>query len=332
MAKIKKPTSVPTVAPVANVADVPPGAGEGPKETKKERKKAPPKEYAQFGQVRVLKQPEPDPIWTPQGENYKVPPTSNLLEVLAWAVSSNLDVLLLGDTGTGKTSAVRYMAQELNERYRRFPMSDATDVTALIGQMLINEQGTFFQKGVVYDCMETGKWLLLDEINAALPEIRLRLNSIYAIDEGVLIVPENEGEVIPRHKHFRLFATANPYSYAGVKEMNQAIMSRFDVVLWIDYLPETTEHELLLETVRVKPDVGMRMVKAANKVRQARKTDQEIRFPMSFREIRAWAMAAQRFGVAQAAEFTVVRKCDEPDQGPVRELLRSQFAQGEWRP
>lgn len=284
-------------------------------------------EWVKFGTVKLVRFPEPHADFTPSGEEYV--DAHNVLEILAWAVRKNKDVLCVGDTGTGKTSAIRYLAQQTNAAYRRFPCHEATDTSTLLGTKLIDATGSYFQRGIVYDAVLNGHWLNLDEYNASHPDVRLALNSLFQIDEGRLIVQENEGEIIDRHPNFRLFATANPYSYAGVKEWNAAVMSRFDVVLHFDYLPKAEEVALLLSQVPGTPQARAEsMVDAANSVREARKDDQ-IRFPMSYRELVNWANASKTFTVKQAAEYTVVNKAEIEDQDGVRELLRARFS--DWR-
>jgi MoxR-like ATPase len=284
-------------------------------------------DWVQFGSVKLVKFNEPHPDFTPDSEVYLDP--HKYLEVLAWAWRKNKDTLILGDTGTGKTSAVRYLCQETNQAYRRFPCNEATDTSTLLGQPRMDGKRTYFQTGIVYDAVLNGHVLLLDEYNASHPDVRLALNPLFNVDEGRLIVQENEGEIVDRHPNFRLFATGNPYSYAGVKDWNAAIMSRFDLVLEFDYLPEKAETDLLLQQVPGTPPArAQAMVQAANSVRAARK-DGQIRFPMSYREIQNWATASKTFTVKQAAEITVVNKAEDEDRDGVRELLRARFA--DWR-
>lgn len=284
-------------------------------------------EWVEFGNVKLVKFPEPHPDFTPSGEVYIDP--NKVLEKLAWAWRKNKDVLIEGDTGTGKTAAVRYLCQQVNAAYRRFPCHEATDTSTLIGQFKLDGGQTKFQRGIVYDAVLNGHVLLLDEYNAAHPDVRLALNPLFNIDEGRLIVQENEGEIVPRHPNFRLFATGNPYSYAGTKEWNQAIMSRFDVVIPLSYLPRDAEIDLLTkQAVGTPPGRAAAMVDAANDVRHARQ-DGQIRFPMSYREILNWATASKTFTVKQAAEMTVISKADMDDRDIVREALKARFQ--DWR-
>ena len=103
-------------------------------------------------------------------EQFYIPPPQGYLEKLAYAVAHNLPALLIGETGVGKTMSVRYLASQTNNGLRRVNLNGATTVDEFLGKLLINEQGTYWVNGVLVDAMLAGDWILLDEINACLPE------------------------------------------------------------------------------------------------------------------------------------------------------------------
>jgi cobaltochelatase CobS len=271
-----------------------------------------------------------DPDYAPPQEVFVDPHGYKKRLAHAWA--NNQDTLLLGPTGVGKTALIRHMCGELNRAYRRFACHEATDVNSLLGKLRLDGDGTYFQEGIVYDATKRGHVLNLDEYNAAHPDVRLALNPLHVVDEGILIVAENEGEVVPRHPDFRLVATGNPHHYAGLKEWNPASLSRFDNVIWMDYLPSAEEVKLLRSEVpKLKSDHANAMVKAGNACREAY-TEEVLRYPVSYREVRNWAMASETFGIAQAAEMTLVSKMEPDDQKMVRnDLLKSAFPAGDWK-
>ena len=100
------------------------------------------------------------------------------LERIAWAVSKNLPVLLVGETGVGKTLSVRHLAHMTNNGFRRVNLNGMTTVDEFVGKLMINEQGTYWVNGILVDAMQSGDWLLIDEINACLPEIAFCLHSL----------------------------------------------------------------------------------------------------------------------------------------------------------
>ena len=289
---------------------------------------------ARFGRITLpVFDPPQHPDFVPGPEEFIDP--YGYAERIAFAWERNWDVALLGPTGVGKTSLVRYMCHETGRAYRRFPCQEATDTAALIGKPWLvvdqdsGKQEMLWQRGIAYDAVYEEHVLLLDEWNLAHPDVQMALNPLFRVDEGMLIVPENEGEIVPRGEHFRLVCTGNPTTYAGVKAWNPAVLSRFDLVIWMDYLPENDEVRLLVNQTGVEEQVARCMVKAAGACREA-VNDNTLRFPFSYRELSNWCDALDTFGIREGAEISVVGKAEQDDQEPVRELLRAAFPDALW--
>ncbi len=287
-----------------------------------------------FGRIELdrFAQPQSDDF-VPAPERYVDP--HGYAEQVAFAWGQGWDVALLGPTGVGKTALIRHMCAELNRAYRRFPCEEATDTAALIGKpwLTVDEKGKQsmqFMPGIAYDAVMQDHTLVLDEWNLAHADVQMALNPLFRCDEGTLIVVQNEGEIVERGDHFRLVATGNPSDYAGVKAWNPAALSRFDTVIWMEYLPQADETALLIEQTQMADEIARAMVKAAGLCREA-VADSTLRFPFSYRELRNWATAAPVFGLMGAAEIAVVGKAEKDDQEAVRELLSSAFPSGSWK-
>lgn len=285
----------------------------------------------------------------PQDEDF-VPQTELFIdehgaaEELAWAFQNNEDVLIEGPTGTGKTSLVRSVCADLNRAYRRIPCQEATDTAALIGKPWLwndrgvdGEEGTgqqemIFQRGPVYEAVYAGHVLNLDEANFMHPDVAGALHSLYQCDEKMLVVMENEGEVVPRHEHFRLVATANPTTYAGTKVWNPATRSRYGVVIQMKYLSPEEELKIIQDSVPgFDAKLAEAMVNAAKLVRDTC-ADERIRFSATPRELKTWArLVHDGFTVERAAFAALLNKCDESDIGPVEELVKQAFTPEAWR-
>ena len=78
---------------------------------------------------------------------------------------------------------------------------------------------------MLVQAVKKGYWLILDELNLARSEILESLNRL--LDDNKEIFINETQEYIKAHKDFRIFATQNPSSYGGRKELSKAFKNRF---------------------------------------------------------------------------------------------------------
>jgi len=246
-----------------------------------------------------------------------------ILKALEYAIDKNVPVLLMGETGTGKTSAIRWLAKEKGKGFRRLNLNGATTVDDIKGKILLNKDGTRWVDGVLVDAVRNGYWILLDEINAALPEVLFSIHSL--IDEdSMLVLEENEGEVLRPHPDFRVFAAMN-HGYEGTRALNKAFISRFPIVLNFNYLGwedvegkvvNNREVEILMERTGINEEQAKRIVEMGNILRKNYLKD-EISFPISFRELIACAELSKAFGEEEAFRLAIVNKCAPEERNVV---------------
>ncbi len=86
--------------------------------------------------------------------------------------------------------------------------------------------------------MRNGDWLILDELNLARSEILESLNRLLD-DNKELFINELQTYIKP-HPNFRIFATQNPTTYGGRKELSKAFKNRFVQL----YFEEINEEDL----------------------------------------------------------------------------------------
>jgi cobaltochelatase CobS len=242
-------------------------------------------------------------------------------------VETNLPALLIGETGVGKTLAVRHLASKTNNGLRRVNLNGATTVDEFLGKLLINEQGTYWVNGVLVDAMLAGDWILLDEINATLPEIAFCLHSLLD-DDRMVVLMEYDGRIVRPHPNFRLFASMNPSEqarYGGTKTLNEALLDRFPVVIRMDYLSENEEVAAVIAQSGQKDEgVVRRMVRCANEVRAA--IGQEKVFgSFSTRRVTDWARMSLQFDVRESADVTVLSKLNPFDAEVVEDIVDNYF-------
>ena len=122
-----------------------------------------------------------------------------------------------------------------------------TDSASLIGTDTFIDNEVKLRRGSVYECAVNGGFGIFDEINMAKNDAIVVLHS--ALDyRRVIDVPGYER--IKLHPATRFIGTMN-YEYAGTKELNEALVSRF---LVID-IPAVDEEKLKMILKREFPTV-----------------------------------------------------------------------------
>ncbi|MDX1371362.1 MAG: AAA family ATPase, partial [Nitrososphaeraceae archaeon] len=148
------------------------------------------------------------------------------IDILSRANKIKLFTLIIGPKGTGKTSLVRKFAEDVNKNIFSVNFSLRTRESHLIGTKTIENGDIKFIEGILIKSMREGGILYLDELNAAEPDMLLRLDE--ALDERrQLILKEAEGQTIHAHNEWFVIATINPLSHVGTKELPPQLLSRF---------------------------------------------------------------------------------------------------------
>ena len=177
-------------------------------------------------------------------------------EILEMAVSALLEgenILLSGPKATGKN----VLADNLCELFSRPQWNTSfhvnTDSTSLIGTDTFIDNEVRLRRGSVYECAVNGGFGVFDEINMAKNDALVVLHS--ALDyRKVIDVPGYEK--ISLNPATRFIGTMN-YEYAGTKELNEALVSRF---MTID-IPQIDEETLMVILADEFPDAKQDMLK-----------------------------------------------------------------------
>lgn len=140
-------------------------------------------------------------------------------------VEADINLLLTGEAGTGKTTLAMQIAEELGLQFSCLSFSKQTSANAIIGFKSIN--GVYIPS-MVRDAYENGHLLLLDEIDAGDPNVLLLLNTL---ENGFISFPD---KIVHGHKDFRLVATSNPQGdhvrYSGRSKLDFATLDRYLVI------------------------------------------------------------------------------------------------------
>jgi MoxR-like ATPase/HEAT repeat protein/uncharacterized protein YegL len=164
------------------------------------------------------------------------PTQKETLYLILKALINREPVLLVGNPASGKTTLIRYLARQKETNLYFVNLSSDTGLEELLGGYIQDEQGSWhYRKGLLFDAMEEGSWLLIDEAN--LSPLSEYLNTL--LDFGY-VVDEREN-VCHAHPNFRLFLAINPPSVHQSRNLlSPALKSRFAEV-WIEELYDSGE-------------------------------------------------------------------------------------------
>lgn len=133
-----------------------------------------------------------------------------------------MPVLLMGPAGSGKSTMAMQIAEDIGIPFSSVSCTKQMSVNALLGFISIN--GIYIPTQF-RDAFQNGKVFLLDEIDAADPNVLLCLNTI---ENGFISFPDG---IIQKHPNFRLIATANPAdahaTYTGRSKLDFSTIDRY---------------------------------------------------------------------------------------------------------
>jgi len=102
---------------------------------------------------------------------------------------------------------VLQLAARINQDVLRVNLHGETSVSDFVGQWVIRGKEMIYQEGILPGAMRTGAWLLLDELDSALPSVLFVLQSVLE-DQGKLILAEKSGRAMTQdYTQGRKFST-----------------------------------------------------------------------------------------------------------------------------
>ena len=216
---------------------------------------------------------------------------NNALDILDKAYRLGLFVLIIGPKGTGKTTLVRKFANLVNKDLSSINFSLRTRESHLIGTHTVDNGQINFMNGILVRSMSEGNLLYLDELNAAEPDVLLRLDEALD-DRRQLVLKESEGQTIIAKEGWFSIGTINPLSHIGTKELPPQIISRFPIRITLDYPPEETELEIIKKHINLSNNNNeqaiISAIRLANNLRRAASLE-EIFYSPSIRETIAFS-------------------------------------------
>jgi len=159
------------------------------------------------------------------------------------------NLLLTGSKATGKNVLAENLAAVFGRPSWDVSFHVNMDASTLIGMDTFEGGQVAFRPGPVYRCAQYGGFGILDEINMAKNEALAVLHA--ALDFRRAIDVPGYGR-IPVNGATRFIATMN-YGYAGTRELNEALTSRFAVIRMPAISPENLRKLLQKEFPTLNP-------------------------------------------------------------------------------
>ena len=157
-------------------------------------------------------------------------------EMAACALLQGEHILLTGAKAAGKNILAENLAYLFHRPSYNISFHVNMDSSTLIGSDTFRNNQVELRKGPVYLCAENGGFGILDEINMAKNDAVSVLHATLDYRRSIDVPGYDR---IDLHPAARFIGTMN-YGYAGTKELNEALVSRF---LVID-MPAQTEETL----------------------------------------------------------------------------------------
>ena len=150
----------------------------------------------------------------------------DILEMSIATLLKGENLLLSGGKATGKNILAENLACIFGRPSYNISFHVNVDSAALIGTDTFVDNEVRLRKGMVTLCAENGGFGVFDEINMAKNDAVSVLHA--ALDyRGIIDIPGYDR--IELHPATRFIGTMN-YGYAGTKELNEALVSRFMVI------------------------------------------------------------------------------------------------------
>ena len=204
------------------------------------------------------------------GQEYRVPRPKYMyygLEVWRRALAALLageNLLLVGPKATGKNVLAENLAAVFNRPQWDISFYLNTDAASLIGTDTFSNGEVSLRRGPIYQCADEGGFGVLDEINMAKNE---SLSVLHATLDFRRIIDVPGYDRIELSPCTRFIATMN-YGYAGTREVNEALASRFMVINMPIISAENLKKLILAQFTKLKDEYAQQLAELFQELRR----------------------------------------------------------------
>jgi MoxR-like ATPase len=228
-------------------------------------------------------------------------------ETFDYALENNLNVLIEGETGTGKTSGVMAYCAQRHLNFFAVPCNSAIDFTQVIGGLFPNADGKLeWVDGGITRIVREGGVLLINELNNAPKNLSQYLMSLLD-DRRSITLMGHGNEVVTAHKDLLIVADQNP-NYRGTQLLNEAWKDRFEIKLRYNY-DNAIEKKIVTSSALLELANGIRSTSRQNEYASDRGTIFET--PVSPRLLKTFEKIARDLSYDFAVDNFVNNFTDE---------------------
>ena len=228
-----------------------------------------------------------------------------IFEMAAAALLEGEHLLLTGSKATGKNILAENLAYVFGRPAYNISFHVNTDSSSLIGTDTFRNQEVQLRKGPVYLCGENGGFGIFDEINMAKHDA---VSVLHATLDYRRVIDVPGYDRIRLHDATRFIGTMN-YGYAGTRELNEALISRFLVIEMPSVNQENLER-ILKDLFGGMKEEGLRQITGLFMDLQTKAANNEISTkPLDLRGL-IGALKTVRAGLSplQAVRMGIVNK------------------------
>lgn len=174
-------------------------------------------------------------------------------EILEMAIAGLLrgeNILLTGSKATGKNILAETLAYIFHRPTYNVSFHVNTGSAELIGTDTFEDNQVKLRRGSIYQCAQYGGFGILDEINMAKNDAVSVLHATLDYRRSIDVPGYHK---IDLHPAARFIGTMN-YGYAGTKDLNEALVSRFLVIDMPAQTADTLEFIIRTSYPDVKPE------------------------------------------------------------------------------
>ena len=239
------------------------------------------------------------------------------------ALLAGENILLVGPKATGKNVLAENLAAVFARPAWDISFYLNTDAASLIGTDTFRNGEVCFREGPVTQCAQRGGFGVLDEINMAKNE---SLAVLHATLDFRRIIDVPGYDRITLSPCTRFIATMN-YGYAGTRELNEALASRFMVITMPIISGENLQKLLLEQFPALRPDYASQLAGLFEDIRRKCDSSEISTKALDLRGLLAAVTLVQRgLSLGQALELGLVNKSfDAFERQLVQDLITARL-------